>query len=120
NSDLVIVAARPSMGKSSLAVNIGFNAAKAFADTGGKEGAITGLFMLEMSADQVATRILADQSSISGDAIRRGDIKEADFRRFIEASQKLSQIPLYIDDTPALSISAVRTRARRLKRQHGL
>lgn len=120
NSDLLIIAARPSMGKTSLAVNIAFNAAKAFADTGGKEGAITGFFSLEMSSDQLATRILADQSGISGDAIRKGDIKEADFRRFIEASQKLSQIPLYIDDTPALSISAVRTRARRLKRQHGL
>ncbi len=120
NSDLLILAARPSMGKTSLAVNIAFNAAKAFADTGGKEGAIVGFFSLEMSSDQLATRILADQSGISGDSIRKGDIKEADFRRFIEASQKLSQIPLYIDDTPALSISAVRTRARRLKRQHGL
>ncbi len=120
NSDLLILAARPSMGKTSLAVNIAFNAAKAFADTGGKEGGIVGFFSLEMSSDQLATRILADQSGISGDSIRKGDIKEADFRRFIEASQKLSQIPLYIDDTPALSIGGVRTRARRLKRQHGL
>lgn len=119
-SDLLILAARPSMGKTSLAVNIAFNAAKAYADSGGKEGGIVGFYSLEMSNDQLATRILADQSGISGDAIRKGDIKEADFRRFIEASQKLSQIPLYIDDTPALSISAVRTRARRLKRQHGL
>src|SRR5690606_16869414 len=86
----------------------------------GKEGAIVGFFSLEMSADQLATRILADCSGIAGDAIRKGDIRQDDFRKFAEASQTLSQIPLYIDDTPALSISAVRTRARRLKRQHGL
>jgi replicative DNA helicase len=73
-----------------------------------------------MSADQLATRILADRSGISGDAIRKGNIKQEDFRAFVEASQQLSQVPLFIDDTPALSISAIRTRARRLKRQHGL
>lgn len=120
NSDLLILAARPSMGKTSLAVNIAYNAAKAYAESGGKEGGIVGFFSLEMSSDQLATRILADQSGISGDDIRKGNIKETDFRKFVEASQKLSQIPLYIDDTPALSIGAVRTRARRLKRQHGL
>ncbi|MCB1530730.1 MAG: replicative DNA helicase [Rhodospirillales bacterium] len=120
DSDLLILAARPSMGKTSLAVNIGFNAARAYAESGGKEGAIVGFFSLEMSSDQLATRILADQSGISGDAIRKGNIQESDFRRFVEASQKLSQIPLYIDDTPALTIGALRTRARRLKRQHGL
>lgn len=120
NSDLLILAARPSMGKTSLAVNIAYNAAKAYAASGGKEGAIVGFFSLEMSSDQLATRILADQSGISGDAIRKGNIQENDFRRFVEASQQLAQMPLYIDDTPALSISAVRTRARRLKRQHGL
>ncbi len=120
NSDLLILAARPSMGKTALAVNIAFNAAELYAKTGGKQGAITGFFSLEMSADQLATRILADQSGISGDALRKGNIHESDFRRFVEASQKLSQVPLYIDDTPALSIGAIRTRARRLKRQHGL
>lgn len=119
NSDLLIIAARPSMGKTSLAVNIAFNAAKAFAQSR-KDGAIVGFFSLEMSSDQLATRILADQSGISGDAIRKGQIRENDFRRFVEASQQLSQIPLYIDDTPALTIGALRTRARRLKRQHGL
>lgn len=119
-SDLLILAARPSMGKTSLAVNIAFNAAKAYAETGGKEGGIVGFFSLEMSSDQLATRILAEQSGISGDSLRKGNIKENEFRRFIEASQKLTQVPLHIDDTPALSISAVRTRARRLKRQHGL
>lgn len=120
NSDLLILAGRPSMGKTALAVNFGYNAARAYARSGGKEGAIVGIFSLEMSADQLATRILADRSGISGDAIRKGNIKQEDFRKFVEASQELSQIPLYIDDTPALSISAVRTRARRLKRQHGL
>ena len=119
-SDLLILAARPSMGKTSLAVNIAFNAAKAYAESGGKEGAIVGFFSLEMSSDQLATRILADQSGISGVSIRKGNLQENDFRRFVEASQKLSQMPLYIDDTPALSIAALRTRARRLKRQHGL
>jgi replicative DNA helicase len=120
NSDLLILAGRPSMGKTALATNIAFNAANKFAETGGAEGAIVGFFSLEMSADQLASRILADQSNISGDAIRKGNIKQEDFRAFAEASQRLSQVPLYIDDTPGLSISAIRTRARRLKRQHGL
>ncbi len=119
-SDLLILAGRPSMGKTALATNMAFNAANRYAETGGAEGAIVGFFSLEMSADQLATRILADQSGISGDDIRKGNIKQDDFRRFVEASQKLSQVPLYIDDTPALTISAVRTRARRLKRQYGL
>ena len=119
-SDLLILAGRPSMGKTALATNIAFNAANRYAETGGKEGAIVGFFSLEMSADQLATRILADQSGISGDSIRKGNIREEDFHKFVAASQKLAQIPLYIDDTPALSIAAVRTRARRLKRQHGL
>lgn len=108
------------MGKTALAVNIAYNAAKKYAETGGEEGAVVGFFSLEMASDQLATRILADCSDISGDDIRKGNIKQDDFRRFVEASQKLSQVPLYIDDTPALTIGAVRTRARRLKRQHGL
>lgn len=120
NSDLLILAARPSMGKTSLAVNMAFNAARKFAETGGEEGGRVAFFSLEMSSDQLATRILSDQSGISGDAIRKGNIKQDEFRKFVEASQTLSQVPLYIDDTPALSISAVRTRSRRLKRQHGL
>lgn len=120
NSDLLILAGRPSMGKTALATNIAYNAARAYAETGGKEGAIVGVFSLEMSADQLAARILADCSEISGDDIRKGNIKQDDFRTFAAAAQELSQMPLYIDDTPALSIGAVRTRARRLKRQHGL
>lgn len=119
NSDLLILAARPSMGKTSLAVNVAFNAAKAFAE-GKPGGARVGFFSLEMSSDQLATRILSDQSGISGDAIRKGNIREDEFIRFVEASQTLAQVPLFIDDTPALSIGAVRSRARRLKRQHGL
>ncbi len=119
-SDLVILAGRPSMGKTALATNMAYRAAEAFATSGGKEGGRVGFFSLEMSADQLATRILADLSGIPSDSIRKGNIKQEDFRTFAEASQKLSLVPLYIDDTPALSIGAVRTRARRLKRQHGL
>ncbi len=120
NSDLLILAGRPSMGKTALAVNWAFNAAKAYADSGGEQGARVAFFSLEMAAEQLAGRILSDQSGISGDAIRKGNIKQDDFRAFVEASQRMAQVPLYIDDTPALSIGAVRTRARRLKRQHGL
>ena len=119
-SDLLILAGRPSMGKTALATNVAFNAAKTYAETGGEQGGIVGFFSLEMSADQLATRILADQSGVSGDDIRKGNIKQEDFQAFVAASQVLSQVPLYIDDTPALSIGAVRTKARRLKRQHGL
>lgn len=119
-SDLLILAGRPSMGKTALATNIAYNTARIYAETGGKEGARVGFFSLEMSSDQLATRILADCANISGHAIKQGDIKQEDFQSFVKASQKLSQVPLYIDDTPALSIGAVRTRARRLKRQHGL
>lgn len=119
NSDLLILAARPSMGKTSLAVNIAFNAAKAYADNK-PGGARVGFFSLEMSADQLATRILSEQSNISGDSLRKGEIKQSDFTNLVQASQTLSRIPLYIDDTPALTIGQVRTRARRLKRQHGL
>jgi replicative DNA helicase len=119
-SDLLILAARPSMGKTVLAVNIAWAAANRYAETGGGAGGRVGFFSLEMSADQLAIRILADQSSISGDAIRKGEIQEDDFRRFAVASQRMSQVPLYIDDTPGLTIGAVRTRARLLARQNGL
>lgn len=120
NSDLLILAGRPSMGKTALATTMAFNAAKAYAESGGKEGAVTAFFSLEMSSDQLAGRILAMVSGISGDAIRKGNISQQEFTSFVAASQIMPQIPLYIDDTPALSIGAVRTRARRLKRQHGL
>tara|TARA_R110002124_G_scaffold287216_2_gene471647 strand:+ start:67098 stop:68666 length:1569 start_codon:yes stop_codon:yes gene_type:complete len=119
-SDLLILAGRPSMGKTALAVNMGFNAAKKYAESGGKEGAPVAFFSLEMSAEQLAARIMADQASVSGDTIRKGTFTEDDFRRFAQAANELAQVPFYIDDTPALSIGAVRTRSRRLKRQHGL
>lgn len=120
DSDLLILAGRPSMGKTALATNIAFNAARAYAQSGGREGAVVGFFSLEMSADQLATRILADLAEIPSDKIRRGEIRDTDFRRFVEASQELAGVPLFIDDTAALNISALRTRARRLQRQHGL
>ncbi len=126
-SDLVILAGRPSMGKTALATNIAFHAAKAY--RGGRDemgmpvaddGAVIGFFSLEMSAEQLATRLLAEEAGIPSEKIRRGDLKDRDFQRVVEASAELSRIPLFIDDTAALSISAIRTRARRLKRQHGL
>lgn len=119
-SDLLILAGRPSMGKTALATTVAFNAAKAFADSGGEQGAVTAFFSLEMSSDQLAGRILSMVSGISGDAIKKGLISQEEFSNFVSAAQMMPQIPLYIDDTPALSIGAVRTRARRLKRQHGL
>jgi replicative DNA helicase len=118
-SDLLIIAGRPSMGKTILATNIAFNAAVASMEND-KSGASVAFFSLEMSAEQLATRILASESGISSDKIRRGEIRSEDFPTFVEVSRRLSSIPLFIDDTPALSVSALRTRARRLKRQEGL
>ncbi len=120
NSDLLIVAGRPSMGKTVMGVNIAFNAAKAYLHSDGKEGAVAAIFSLEMSSEQLAGRILADISSVPSDKIRKGELLETDFQKFVEASQLLSSVPLFVDDTPALSISAVRTRARRLKRTENL
>ncbi len=119
-SDLIILAGRPSMGKTALATNIAFNCAKAYWDSKGDSGGPVGFFSLEMSADQLVTRVLASEARVPGDKIRRGEVQDSEFRRFVETSQMLSDVPLFIDDTPGLSISAVRTRARRLKRQHGL
>ena len=119
-SDLVILAGRPSMGKSALATNIAFHAATEWGRTAGEDGAVAAFFSLEMSAEQLATRILAEESGTSSDRIRRGEVRREDFDKFVMASQRLAAVPLYIDDTPALSIAALRTRARRLKRQHGL
>ncbi|MCE9507724.1 MAG: replicative DNA helicase [Alphaproteobacteria bacterium] len=119
-SDLVILAGRPSMGKTALATNIALSAARAHVEHHAKEGAVVGFFSLEMSAEQLATRILADLSNVASDKIRRGEVRDTDFHKFVEASQTLSSVPLFIDDTPALTISAIRTRARRLQRQHKL
>lgn len=115
-SDLLILAGRPSMGKTALATNIAFNAAHAHFKSDGREGSGVAFFSLEMSSEQLATRLLGDFASVPSDKIRRGEIKTEDFTKFVEASQTLSRVPLYIDDTPGLTIAAVRTRARRLKR----
>ncbi|MCL7466033.1 replicative DNA helicase [Phaeovulum sp. NW3] len=126
-SDLLILAGRPSMGKTSLATNIAFNIAKAFkrgqrhdGTEGAVEGGVVGFFSLEMSAEQLAARILSEASEVPSEQIRRGDMTEAEFRRFVEAAKALETCPLYIDDTPALPISQVAARCRRLKRTHGL
>jgi len=119
-SDLIILAGRPSMGKTALATNIAFNAAYNHAKTKGAEGGIVGFFSLEMSAEQLASRILSEQTDISSDRMRKGELSNEEFNRLVVASQTLHQIPIFIDDTPALTVSALRTRARRLKRQHGL
>ncbi len=115
-SDLIILAGRPSMGKTALATNIAFNAARAWHDTEGKEGAAVAFFSLEMSSEQLATRLLGEYASVPADKIRRGEIKTDDFSKFLEAAKILSRAPLYIDDTPGLSVAGLRTRARRLKR----
>ncbi len=124
-SDLVVLAGRPSMGKTALATNIAFHAATAYARTksAGHEvtdGAVVGFFSLEMSAEQLATRVLAEQTDVPSDKLRRGQLSNDDFLRVVKIVQELEQIPLFIDDTPALSIAALRTRARRLKRTHDL
>ncbi len=126
-SDLLILAGRPSMGKTSLATNIAFNIAKAYqkgtlpdGSEGAVNGGVVGFFSLEMSAEQLAGRVLAEASEISSHKIRQGDMTEGEFRRFVEAAKTLEACPLYIDDTPALPISQVAARARRLKRTHGL
>ncbi len=126
-SDLLILAGRPSMGKTSLATNIAFNIAKAHkrgrlpdGGEGSVEGGVVGFFSLEMSAEQLAARILSEASEVPSEQIRRGDMREDEFRRFVEAAKALESCPLYIDDTPALPISQVAARARRLKRTQGL
>jgi replicative DNA helicase len=126
-SDLVILAGRPGMGKTSLATNIAFNIAKAY--RGEKQpdgtvktvdGGIVGFFSLEMSSEQLATRIIAEQSGVPSYKIRRGDITEADFFRITEAAREMQTIPFYIDQTGGISIAQLTARARRLKRQRGL
>ena len=118
-SDLLILAGRPSMGKTALATNMAFNAAAAYLQNE-KDGAPVLFFSLEMSAEQLAGRILASETHIQSDKIRRGDIRSEDFSKFVEVSQRIHQIPLFIDDTPALTIAALRSRARRMKRQHNI
>ena len=125
NSDLIILAGRPGMGKTSLATNIAFNCAEEhlrWQNDGGEfnYGAPVAFFSLEMSADQLATRILAEQAEISSESLRSGKLTRDEFQKLSFASQRLAELPLYIDDTPALTISGLRTRARRLKRRHDI
>ena len=118
-SDLIIIAGRPGMGKTALATNIAFNAAQKLQNSE-KEKASVAFFSLEMSSEQLSTRILAEQSKIKSNDIRRGRISDEQFDRFLETSKNISELPLYIDETPALTIAAMSNRARRIKRLHGL
>ncbi|MEK0082513.1 replicative DNA helicase [Benzoatithermus flavus] len=124
-SDLIILAGRPSMGKTALAVTIAANAAAqpnvhAEQENTKHRNYVVGVFSLEMSAEQLATRLLSGKARIESDRLRRGDISEEEWPLLVQASQELGTMPLFIDDTPALSIAALRTRARRLKRTQGL
>ncbi len=117
-SDLIIIAGRPSMGKTSLATNIAFNAAQKLQDSGKKSS--IAFFSLEMSSEQLSTRIISEQARISSNDIRRGRISDDQFDKFLETSKNISELPLYIDETPAISIAALSNRARRIKRLFGL
>ncbi len=126
-SDLLVLAGRPAMGKTSLATNIAFNIAKAWRGERQEDGSfksvdggVVGFFSLEMSSDQLATRIVAEQSGISSYKIRQGRITEADFARITDVAAQIEKLPLYIDQTGGISIAQLMARARRLKRQKGL
>jgi replicative DNA helicase len=126
-SDLIVLAGRPGMGKTALATNIAFNVAEAFEGVqqadgtiAAKNGGRVGFFSLEMSSEQLATRIISEQTEIPSTKIRRGEITETDFEKLVACSQTMSNIPLFIDQTGGISISQMSARARRLKRQRGL
>src|SRR6516225_2399786 len=126
-SDLIILAGRPGMGKTALATNIAYNIAKAWAGevradghTATVNGGIVGFFSLEMSAEQLATRIISEQTGIPSNKIRRGLIGETDFENIKDVSIELQNLPFYVDETGGLSIGQLAARARRLKRQRGL
>jgi len=126
-SDLIILAGRPSMGKTALATNIAYQVARAYktgalpdGTTGTISGGVVGFYSLEMSSEQLAARILSEVSEVPSQQIRRGDMTEDEFRRFVDAAKELEACPLFIDDTPALPIAQLAARARRLKRTHGL
>ncbi len=126
-SDLIVLAGRPSMGKTALATNIAYNIARNYKcerqpDGTDKvlDGAIVGFFSLEMSAEQLATRILSEQAEIGSEKIRRGMIQEPEFRKLVEVSQEMARIPLYIDQTGGITVAQLAARARKLKRQKGL
>ncbi|KPL54859.1 replicative DNA helicase [Prosthecomicrobium hirschii] len=127
HSDLIVLAARPAMGKTSLATNIAFNIAAAFRAEEQQDGSyktmdggVVGFFSLEMSSEQLATRIMSEQTEIPSNKIRRGDITDMEFEKLVGASQMMQQIPLYVDQTGGISIAQLSARARRLKRQRGL
>ena len=117
-SDLIIIAGRPSMGKTSLATNIAFNAAQKIQESGAKSS--VAFFSLEMSSEQLSTRIISEQARIGSNDIRRGRISDEQFDQFLETSKNISELPLFIDETPAISIAAMSNRARRIKRLYGL
>jgi replicative DNA helicase len=117
-SDLIIIAGRPSMGKTSLATNIAFNAAQKLQESGKKSS--IAFFSLEMSSEQLSTRIISEQARISSNDIRRGRISDEQFDKFLETSKNIAELPLYIDETPAISIATMSNRARRIKRLFGL
>ncbi|HEY7084248.1 MAG TPA: replicative DNA helicase [Hyphomicrobiaceae bacterium] len=119
-SDLLVLAGRPSMGKTALATNIAFNVARERHRSEGKAGAIVGFFSLEMSAEQLALRILSEQAGIPSEKIRRGSLNDAEFDRLVDVQRELAEIPLFIDQTGGLSIAQLSARARKLKRQQGL
>jgi replicative DNA helicase len=126
-SDLIIIAARPAMGKTALATNIAFHVANHFAPETAPDGTVlakdggrVAFFSLEMSSEQLAMRILSEQANIPSSALRRGEIRDEQFSTLVDASARMSNIPLYIDDTGGISIAQLVSRARRLKRQRGL
>jgi replicative DNA helicase len=125
-SDLIILAGRPGMGKTALATKIAFGAARALLanaridNPNAMAKKAIAIFSLEMSADQLATRLLAEEARVSADRIRRGEISAKEFDNFVKVSREICQLPLLIDDTPALTLSALRTRCRRIERTHGL
>ncbi len=119
-SDLLILAGRPSMGKTALATNIAFNAAKQYHDTNGEHGAAVAFFSLEMSASQLASRILSAESEVKSDHMRKGILEEKDLEKLVSTVDLIYNSPLFIDDTAGITVASIRTRARRLKRQHNI
>ncbi|MGO6705166.1 DnaB-like helicase C-terminal domain-containing protein, partial [Rhizobium ruizarguesonis] len=126
-SDLIVLAGRPGMGKTSLATNIAYNIAAAYegevqsdGSMKAKNGGVVGFYSLEMSSEQLATRIISEQTEVSSSKIRRGDINDADFEKLVACSMMMQKVPLFIDQTGGISIAQLSARARRLKRQRGL